>query len=268
MLQALIWVLASGLLVPGSEAHHHHSASSSSWTVWGSKPISGSLGLKPIFGSWAVRPGVATILQPVTGSFASKPIAGGSWGSNKPIKPVSGTRPTGSRPKVGLELNSKWGPMAGTSAYKWSHSRPGSSSYQSVNFSYKMNPNPHPPYKPPTVVATKPPPTLPPTHPTQPTLPPYKPPPTQPTSTSPPSRPPPTTPPSTTPPTLPDFLLPSPLLPLEDIDLPSGGAPTVLRPPSRTAGDQSRIPQSSFSPPCRPGFAPPCLPPALSIFLP
>merc|ERR1711935_1052096 len=246
---ALIWVLASGHLVPGSAAHHHHSAggSSTSWTVWGSKPISGSLGLKPIFGSWVVRPGVATILQPVTGSFASKPITGGMWGS----------RPTGLRPKVGLELNSKWGPMAGTSAYKWSHSRPGSSSYQSVNFSYKMKPKPRPPYKPiQTVVTIKPPPTRPPSPPPQPTLPPYKPPPTQPTPTIKPSRPPPTTPPSTTPPTLPDFLLPSPLLPLEDIDLPSGGAPTVLRPPSRLspsrkAADPSRTPQSSFSPPCR-----------------
>merc|ERR1712110_922368 len=105
-----------------------------------------------------------------------------------------------------------------------------------------------PPYKPPTVVTTKPP-TLPPSP--QPTLPPYKPP-TQPKPTTPPSQPPPTTPPSTTPPTLPDFLLPSPLLPLEDIDLPSGGAPTVLRPPSRLSpskkpADPSRAPQSPFS---------------------
>merc|ERR1712210_23980 len=213
---ALIWVLASGQLVPGGSGQPHHSASSTSWTVWGSKPISGSLGLKPIFGSWVVRPG-----------------------SNKPTS--TGTRPTGSRPQVGLELNSKWGPMAGTSAYKWSHSRPGSSSYQTVNFSYKMKPKPHPPpYKPPTAVTTKPPPT---------------------------------TPPSTTPPTLPDFLLPSPLLPLEDIDLPSGGAPTVLRPssrlsPSRKPLDPRRTPQSLFTPPCRPGVAPPCLPPTLSIFLP
>merc|ERR1712037_687065 len=189
------------------------------------------------FGSWVVRPGAVTILQPGTGSFASKPITGGSWGSNKPTS--TGTRPTGSRPQVGLELNSKWGPMAGTSAYKWSHSRPGSSSYQTVNFSYKMKPKPHPPpYKPPTVVTTTPPPT----------------------------------PPSTTPPTLPDFLLPSPLLPLEDIDLPSGGAPTVLRPssrlsPSRKPSDPRRTPQSLFTPPCRPGVAPPCLPPTLSIFL-
>merc|ERR1712210_11516 len=230
---ALIWVLASGQLVPGGSGQPHHSASSTSWTVWGSKPISGSLGLKPIFGSWVVRPG-----------------------SNKPTS--TGTRPTGSRPQVGLELNSKWGPMAGTSAYKWSHSRPGSSSYQTVNFSYKMKPKPHPPpYKPPTAVTTKPPPTPPPSP--QPTPPPYK--------------PPSTTPPSTTPPTLPDFLLPSPLLPLEDIDLPSGGAPTVLRPssrlsPSRKPSDPRRTPQSLFTPPCRPGVAPPCLPPTLSIFLP
>merc|ERR1712018_534953 len=216
---ALIWVLAIGHLVLGQP--HHHSASSTSWTVWGSKPISGSLGLKPIFGSWVVKP--VTILQPVTSGFASKPITGGSWGS----EPISGAgswgsnKPmnTGSRPQVGLELNSKWGPMAGTSAYKWSHSRPGSSSYQSVNFSYKMKPKP-PPYKPPSAVTTKPPSPTPPSSP-QPTLPPYKPP-NKPKPTTPlPS----TTPPSTTPPTLPDFLQPSPLLPLEDIDLPSGGAP-------------------------------------------
>ena len=255
ILQALIWVLASGQIVPGGAGHPHHSASSTSWTVWGSKPISGSLGLKPIFGSWVVRPGAVTILKPGTGSFASKPISGGSWGSKKPTS--TGTRPTGSRPQVGLELNSKWGPMAGTSAYKWSQSRPGSSSYQTVNFSYKMKPKPlPPPYKPPTVVTTKPPPTPPPSP--QPTPPPYK--------------PPSTTPPSTTPPTLPDFLLPSPLLPLEDIDLPSGGAPTVLRPssrlsPSRKPSDPRRTPQSLFTPPCRPGVAPPCLPPTLSIFL-
>merc|ERR1711981_713450 len=151
----------------------------------------------------------------------------------------------------------KWGGMAGTSAYKWSHSRPGSSSYQSVNFSYKMKPRPsrptkpHPPYKPPSVT-TKP------TQPPVPTLP------------TPP-------PPSTTPPTPPDFLLPSPLLPLEDIDLPSGGAPTVLRPPSRLSpsgrpanpsNPRPNLPQSPFSPPCRPGIAPPCRPPTLSIFLP
>jgi len=265
---ALIWVLASGHLAPGGSAHH--SASSTSWTVWGSKPIiSGGLGLKPIFGSWVVRPGGVTILQPVTGSFVSKPITGGSWGSNKPIN--TGTRPTGagSRPQVGLELNSKWGPMAGTSAYKWSHSRPGSSSYQSVNFSYKMKPKPHPPpNKPPTVVTTNPPPTPPPTRPPQPTLPPYKPP-TQPRPTTPSSQPPPTTPPSTTAPSLPDFLLPSPLLPLEDIDLPSGGAPTVLRPSSKLSPSvPSRTPQSPLSPPCRSGVAPPCLPPTLSILLP
>merc|ERR1711936_1554848 len=251
---ALIWVLASGHLVVGSAHHHPTGGASTSWTVWGSRPITSNFGLKPIFGNWIVRPSGVTILHPAAGSFASKPI----------LKPTN-TVPSGAGSKlnVGLELNSKWGSMAGTSAYKWSHSRPGSSSYQSVNFSYKMKPRPtkpYPPYKPPSVT-TKPP---------QPTLPPSKPP-TQ--LTNPPSRP----PPSTTPPTLPDFLLPSPLLPLEDIDLPSGGAPTVLRPPSRLSpsgrpanpsNPRPNLPQSPFSPPCRPGIAPPCRPPTLRIFLP
>merc|ERR1712083_1150798 len=95
------------------------------------------------------------------------------------------TNPSGAGSKLnaGLEVNSKWGPMAGTSAYKWSHSRPGSSSYQSVNFSYKMKPRPsrptkpHPPYKPPSVTTkpTQPPvTTLPTPPPPQPTLPPSK----------------------------------------------------------------------------------------------
>ena len=277
MLQALIWVLASGHLVVGSAHHHPTGGASTSWTVWGSRPITSNFGLKPIFGNWIVRPSGVTILHPAAGSFASKPISGSSWGPLKPINTVASG--AGSKLNVGLEVNSKWGPMAGTSAYKWSHSRPGSSSYQSVNFSYKMKPRPsrptkpHPPYKPPSVTTkpTQPPvPTLPTTPPPQPTLPPSKPP-TQPTN--PPSRP----PPSTTPPTLPDFLLPSPLLPLEDIDLPSGGAPTVLRPPSRLSpsgrpanpsNPRPNLPQSPFSPPCRPGIAPPCRPPTLSIFLP
>ena len=250
LFQALIWVLASL-----ASAHHYPATggSSTSWTVWGSKPITGSL--KPIFGSWLVKPVGVSFLYPSSGTFASKPITG-SWGS----KPIA-TKPSGvaSKPQVGLELNSKWGPMAGTSAYKWSHNRPGSSSYQSVNFSYKMKPRPqkpHPPYKPPTAVQPSPTQPPPPSPPPQPTLPPYRPPtPPAPTTPSPP-----TTPASTTPPSLPDFLLPSPLRPLEDIDLPSGGAPTVLRPPSRL--------KTPLSPPCRPGLAPPCEPPSLSIFLP
>merc|ERR1711936_1380207 len=177
---ALIWVLASGHLVVGSAHHHPTGGASTSWTVWGSRPITSNFGLKPIFGNWIVRPSGVTILHPAAGSFASKPISGSSWGPLKPINTVASG--AGSKLNVGLEVNSKWGGMAGTSAYKWSHSRPGSSSYQSVNFSYKMKPRPSRPTKP---------------------HPPSKPP-TQPTN--PPSRP----PPSTTPPTLPDFLLPSP----------------------------------------------------------
>jgi len=270
------------------------------WTVWGAQgsltggshtSVSGNWGLHTggagttVWG--AQRPQLGGSHHGTTGAWGSqgggsgtviwgvqRPQTGGSWGSQSGLHNTLGSGTWGSKPSVTggheLDVDSVWGAMSGTSSYQWAHNTHGSSSHQSVNFSFTMKPQrPHIPVKP-----WAPKPTAPPYIPPQPTQPPYIPPQpthpppvtTAPTTTTPPpplTTPPPTVPPP--PPSLPDFLLPSPLLPLEDIDLPTGGAPTVQRPPSRGSGS----PLSSLAPPCQQSnTAPPCIPDTVYILKP